>query len=199
MAIRADRQLFIRARRVRAVNARVVHIVNTAVALSARPRDVRPVDARLRVAARQFMVSSVAIGAVGGNGESALQQSFAVDALRVVLHDGVLLARIPNGGFLARAMALSTQRRNIAGERRRCRVIFAQSSVRAVAIAACWRIGTALRRQLTVRAVTIQSDYFVVADRAVHFRRHGAARFYIGRSSPSVALNTRSPGMPRMR
>ena len=119
MAVRAHRQLLCGFGHLRAVDAHVEHLVDAAVALGAGQGDVGAVDAGARIAGGQFVMRGVAVGAIRGDGEAALKQSLAVNALLIMLYDLALFAGVPQGGFLARLMALGAQRRHVARERGR--------------------------------------------------------------------------------
>ena len=101
--------------------------------------------------AGQFVVRGVAVGAIGGDGQAGLQQPLAVDALAVMFHDMVLLAGVANGGLVPRLVAFGAQGGNVSRKRRRDGIELAQGAMRAVAVPAERRVGTALRGQGAVR------------------------------------------------
>ena len=197
MAVVADRERLGRAGDLGAVDARGEQFVNAAMAFGAGLGDVGAIDAGARVASRQFVMRRVAIGAVGGDGEAGLEKSFAVDALAVAFDDEVLLAGVAKGGLLSGLVALGAQGRDVAREGRRGGIEFAACSVRAVAILAERRVGTALRGQRAVRALAVLGHHLFVTDGAIHLALDGDAGPDVGRSPAGVALHAGDAGVAR--
>ena len=61
-------------------------------------------------------MGGVAVRAIGGDGQPALEQSLAMNTVGVVFDDVALLALIPQGGLRACAVATATELGNVAGE-----------------------------------------------------------------------------------
>src|SRR5574341_2401867 len=119
VAVVADRQLLVGLALERMVDALLELLLDPVVATAAGLRHVRAVDARGRVGSRQDAVRGVAAGAGGGDGQAALQQALAVDALGVGLDDLVLRPLVAHRRLLALAVAARTQPRHVGGEARR--------------------------------------------------------------------------------
>ena len=79
---------------------------------------VVPIDARLRAVAREHAVRGVAACARGGDDQSAFGEPLAVDALGIALDDLGLGSGVAQGGLLASAVALGTERGDVGRERR---------------------------------------------------------------------------------
>ena len=116
MAFVAYRQFLGRVRDFGRVNALGKHLEDAPMTFRAGLRDVGPVDAGGRIAARQLAVSRVAVRAVGRHGEPAFQQPLAVYALGVVLQNLYLRAAITNGRFLASPVTSAAKRWHISRE-----------------------------------------------------------------------------------
>ena len=97
-------------------------------------------------------MGGVAIGTHGRNHQAALQQAFAMRAFAVAFDDLVLLAGVSDRGFVAFAVTLCTQVRNVAGKCFGARILPAKDSVRPVAFSASWRVGIVPGQQFAVGA-----------------------------------------------
>ena len=144
------------------------------------------------------MVRGVAVGAIGGDGQAGLQQPLAMDALAVMVHDVTLLAGIANGGLVPLLVAFSAQGGDVARIRGIGGIELAQRPVRAVAVLAEGRIGTALRSQRAVRAFAVLVHLLVVADGAIHLILNGVAGSHVGRGPAGMALHAGDARMTRV-
>src|SRR3990170_2300713 len=118
VAVVADRQLLVGLALERVVDALLELLLDPVVAAAARLRHVLAVDARERIGPRQDAEGGMAARAGGGDGESALQQALAVDALGVGLDDLVLQPLVAHRRLLALAVAAPAQLGHVGGERR---------------------------------------------------------------------------------
>ncbi len=105
------------------------------------------------------------------HGKSALHQSLAMDALRVVLNDFVLRADVPGGRLLSFTMTLCAQRGDIRRKRRRILIDFPEDVVSPVTLLAGRSVGVVLRHKLPMRASLELLTDFSVARRAIYFFR----------------------------
>src|ERR1035438_4585072 len=112
-----------------------------------------------------------------------------MDTFGVVLNDVSLLAPVAQGGFVAGLVAIGAERRDVARERGRSRVVLAQGVVRAVASLAGGGVGAALGRQRAVGALVILVDLGLVTDGTIDLRRHGVAGPFVRRGAAGVALH----------
>ena len=113
-----------------------VHDLDLGVALGAGGRDVAPRDGRGRVGRPQDRVGRVAGGAVGGHDQALAQQPLAVNALRVVLQDVVLVDLAVALHRRPLAVAAAAHERHLQRRDRRARVLDRQDVVVAVAVLA---------------------------------------------------------------
>ena len=101
MAIVADRQGIFSIRITRVVDALFELVVDTAMAPSAGFSDIVFRDAGLRIAMRQNTMRRMAIGTHGGHYQSALKQTFPMNAHGIILYYFVLIAGISLRRFAA--------------------------------------------------------------------------------------------------
>ncbi len=180
MAIAANRQWFVCLSDFLCVDARFKLLFNTMVTASARLRDIARIHARERIALGEHAVRSVTARACGSDGQPALHQPFAVDALCVMLDYLMLRTGVPGGGFLTFAMTFRAKQRNVRGKRRRVRAQLAEDIMRPVTLLTCRSVGVILRRQLPVRAYLELLTDFGVTRRAINFLRDRFARSDVG-------------------
>jgi len=119
VAIGANRQRLPAFGDVRAMDAGGKQLVDAAVAFRAGFGDVGAVHAGAWVAGGQFVVRGVAVGAIGGDGKTGLQESCAVDALAVMFHDMVLFAGVANGGLVSLLVAVGAEGGDVSRKGRR--------------------------------------------------------------------------------
>lgn len=113
------------------------------------------------------MMSGVAAGAGCRDGQTALQQSLAVNALGIVLNDLVLGADVTHGSFLTLAVAARAKCRNVSHKRRGGRILLAQNAVRTMTLLAAGCIGIFLAEKLAMSAPEKLPSDFIVAGGAV--------------------------------
>ena len=179
------------------MNAVLELFLNAVMAFPARCRHVVDVDGRRRIVVRQHPVRGVAIGAHGRDHESALQQAFAVNALRVSFHDLGFRAGVAGSGLLPLAMTPRAQHRNIGRKCRRGRLGLALHPVRAVTLDARGRIEIFFREQLSMRAFLVLLHKFGVAGGAIDFLSDRFTRTQPRRAYSRVALTARLLYVPR--
>lgn len=171
MAIAAHWQWFVRLSDLLRMDARFKLLLDSMVTSSARLGHIARVHGRECVALREHAVRCVTAGARGGYRQPTLHQSFAVDALRVMLYDFMLRARVPGGSFLPLSMTLCAEGWNICWERRRIRAQFAQNIMCTVTLFARRTIGVVLRHEFPVCAYLELLADFRVTRRTIYFFR----------------------------
>ena len=107
-------------------------------------------------------MSGVTVRACCSDGEAALQQPFAVDALRVVRDDFVLCTRVANRGLFALTVTAPAQIRDIRWERYRDRVTFPKHVVCPVALLTAGGILIISGQQLAMLAALELLPHFFV-------------------------------------
>ncbi len=90
-----------------------VHHFDFGMAFGAGGRDVAPVDRRIRIGVRQDVVRGVARHAGGGDDQAFLENRLAVDALRIIFENVVLVDVAVQLDGRAFAMATAADERNI--------------------------------------------------------------------------------------
>ena len=160
-------------------------------------RDVVPVDRRTGIGGRQLVVGRVAVRAVGGDSQSAFEQTLGVDAVQVAFHDALRLRRSADCGLLPRAMAIGAQSGDVPGKRGGLRLIPAEDLVRAVAVSAFRCVGTAFSEQHTVRALVVLGDRLGVADGTIHLLDDRFTRTVMTGRGARVALYARRSRVAR--
>ncbi len=158
---------------------------------------VLAVDARERVGPRQHGVGGVAARAGGGDGEAALQQALAVDALGVGLDDLVLRPLVAHRRLLALAVAARAQPGHVRGEGRRGGLQPAEDAVGAVALLAGRGVLVPGEQQLAVLARRVLLGHLGVAGAAVHLLRDRLAGPSQRDVDARVALRAGDPGVTR--
>src|SRR5579872_1693248 len=166
-------------------------VENATMALCAGLGYVGAIDAGLRIVGRQLAMGGVAVGAVGRDRETALEQALAMDAVAIAFHDVLFRSPVAKRCFLAGAVATRAEIGHVSRKRSRVGIVAAEDFVRRVAVVACRRIGAALREQLAVSAALVLRDLVRVANGTVDFFRDGAARARIGGRTPRMALHAR--------
>ena len=169
VAIVAYRQWLVRFSDEHGVDAPFELLLNSMMAASARLRNILRVHARQCVGLRQHAVRSMAACAGGGDRETALHQTSAMDALRIVLNDFVLRAGITRCRLLPFTMALCTQSRNICRKRWRVRAQLSKNAVRAVTLLAGRAVRIVLADEFSVYAHLILLCNLRMAGGTFHF------------------------------
>lgn len=104
----------------------------------------------------------MAVAARRSHGETAFQQSFPMDALRIMVDDLVFRARVPHGCFLPFLVALAAQPGDVQGKDRGARIRPSFHFVRTVAFLAGWPIRVIVGDKFAVHAALILLPYFRV-------------------------------------
>ena len=91
------------------MDAGLEDLADPEVAVGAGLLDVGRVDRGALIVWRQLAVGSVAVGAGGGDDQTALQESFAVDAVHIALHDVYDVGIDAQGRRLPGSMTLGAQ------------------------------------------------------------------------------------------
>jgi hypothetical protein len=95
------------------MNAEKELLLDPVVASPARGGEILGIHARFRIGDRLLAVCRMAIRAHSGNGETALQQPFPMDALGIPLHNLVLCTCVPDRCLVPFAMASCAQARHV--------------------------------------------------------------------------------------
>jgi hypothetical protein len=160
------------------------------MALRAGLRDVPTRDGGGRIGVGEDRMGRVAGGAVGSDDQALLQKSFAMDALREVLED-VLLVNDPlalDDGTLL--VALAAQERDLERRDRGPRILHRQDVVRPVAVHAARRERISTGDGLTMQRLRVLELYRVVAGAAIDRRDLRLVRSLL-RIEADVALDAR--------
>ena len=133
VTIVTDRKRFVRLAYKRGMNALFKLILNSMMTGAAGLRHIFRTDARRRIVMRQHTMSSVTTCTGRRHGESALHQSFAMNALGISLDNLVLCAFITHRCFFTFAMTACAEVRNVRCKDRRDRIRFSGNAMRAMA------------------------------------------------------------------
>ena len=137
----------------------------------------------------------MAIGAHGGDGQSALHQTFPVDTLSISLNDLMLPAGISHGGFLSFSMTAGAEVGYVRGKDYRAWVNFPSHTMRAVTFLARWSIGIVFRHKNAMRARLKLLTNLGMAGGTVYLLRNRLAWPHTRGIDPGMTLTAGNPCM----
>ena len=179
------------------VDALGERLLDAEMTLAAGIREIRPVDRRARVVGRQLAMRRVAVHAGRRDDEPGFGEALAVDRVGVAADDVGRRAVNADCRLRPDAMAASAERRHVARERRRERLVLRLGGVRRVAVEADRSVWILLRRQRSVNAGVVLLDLLRVTDTAIDLLGDRLARPVMRRRNLVVALRASGLGVRR--
>ncbi len=149
----------------------LVHLLDAPVADLAGLGHVVAIDGRARIRVRQHVVSGVAVGADGRDGQAALEKPLAMDAEGVVREDAVLGYVVEPGDGRPLLVAAPAHEGDVELGHARGVVRGGKNVVGAVAVPAARGQSLAAGRGLSMKALPVDLGHVVVAEGAVHRRQ----------------------------
>jgi len=197
VTIVAHRQRFVGLTNQRCVYAPLELFFDAVMTAPARLGNVILIDTGERIGLWQNAVRRMTTRAGGGHRQSALHQSFAVNALRVVLDDFMLGTLVPGRGFLAFPVAARTQGGDVRCECRRLRTQLPLNAVRPVTLFAGRSVRIVLTDKFPVDARLILLSDLRMTRRTINFLRDRLARPQMRHTDFRMTLTARHLLMSR--